>query len=101
MAVVDTGDFRRLIKNRLLVRSCLNCKRVAVSRHNHQEQMLQGEMLGSIAAAGAADWSVLIMDAVSTRVMSHSCQISEILDYGISCKELQSAKVVLESLGSL
>ncbi len=43
-------------------------------------------MLGSIGAAGAADWSVLIMDPVSTRVMSHACQISEILDYGISCK---------------
>lgn len=64
MAVVDTGDFRRLIKNRLLV-----------------------EMLGSIGAAGAADWSVLIMDPVSTRVMSHACQISEILDYGISLVE--------------
>ena len=44
------------------------------------------EMLGSIGAAGAADWSVLIMDPVSTRVMSHACQISEILDYGISCR---------------
>ncbi len=43
-------------------------------------------MLGSIGAAGAADWSVLIMDPVSTRVMSHACQISEILDYGISCE---------------
>lgn len=61
---MDTGDFRRLIKNRLL-----------------------GEMLGSIGAAGAADWSVLIMDPVSTRVMSHACQISEILDYGISLVE--------------
>ncbi len=47
---------------------------------------VQVEMLGSIGAAGAADWSVLIMDPVSTRVMSHACQISEILDYGISCK---------------
>ena len=47
---------------------------------------LQVDMLGSIAAAGAADWSVLIMDPVSTRVMSHACQISEILDYGISCE---------------
>lgn len=64
MAVVDNGDFRRLIKNRLL-----------------------SEMLGSIGAAGAADWSVLIMDPVSTRVMSHACQISEILDYGISLVE--------------
>lgn len=43
-------------------------------------------MLGSIKEAGAADWSVLVLDPVSTRVMSHACQISEILDYGISCK---------------
>lgn len=46
----------------------------------------QVEMLGSIKEAGAADWSVLVMDPVSTRIMSHACQISEILDYGISCK---------------
>ena len=43
-------------------------------------------MLGSIKEAGAADWSVLVMDPVSTRIMSHACQISEILDYGISCE---------------
>ena len=48
-------------------------------------------MLGSIGAAGAADWSVLIMDPVSTRVMSHACQISEILDYGISCEYSMSS----------
>lgn len=29
---------------------------------------LQDEMLGSVKAAGAADWSVLIMDAVTTKV---------------------------------
>ena len=44
-------------------------------------------MLGSIKEAGAADWSVLVMDPVSTRIMSHACQISEILDYGISCMQ--------------
>ena len=55
-------------------------------------------MLGSIGAAGAADWSVLIMDPVSTRVMSHACQISEILDYGISCKALWTYTLLLASL---
>eukprot|EP00884_Botryococcus_braunii_P006265 jgi/Botrbrau1/1563/Bobra.0107s0050.1 len=45
---------------------------------------LLDEMLGSVKAAGAADWSVLVMDAVTTKVMSSNCRISEILDYGIS-----------------
>ena len=41
-------------------------------------------MLGQAKAAGAADWSVLVLDATTTRVMSAACRISEILDYGIS-----------------
>lgn len=84
MAVMDTGDFRRLIKNRLLV--CLTFRLLPPKQqHKGCSCVTQVEMLGSIGAAGAADWSVLIMDPVSTRVMSHACQISEILDYGISC----------------
>ena len=92
MAVVDSGDFRRLIKTRLLVRSQWSARYSLAPIIAHQRSLiavlLQNEMLGSIAAAGAADWSVLIMDPVSTRVMSHACQISEILDFGISCESL-------------
>jgi hypothetical protein len=39
-------------------------------------------MLGSVKDS---DWSVLIMDAVTTKVMSSMCRISEVLDYGVSC----------------
>lgn len=45
--------------------------------------LAQDEMLGSVKDT---EWSVLIMDAVTTRVMSSICRISEILDYGVSCK---------------
>ena len=45
---------------------------------------IQDEMLGSVKAAGGADWSVLVMDYQTTRVMSSACRISEILDYGVS-----------------
>ncbi|KAK9826197.1 hypothetical protein WJX81_006806 [Elliptochloris bilobata] len=54
-------DFKRAAKKRLLV-----------------------DMLSSVKAAGGADWSVLIMDAVTTRVMSSACRISDVLDYGVS-----------------
>lgn len=43
-------------------------------------------MLGSVRDSGGAEWSVLVMDDVTTRVMSHSCRISDVLDYGISRK---------------
>ena len=41
-------------------------------------------MLSTVKAAGGAEWSVLIMDAVTTRVMSSACRISDVLDYGVS-----------------
>ena len=47
---------------------------------------LQDEMLGSVKGAGGADWCILIMDTVTTRVMSRAARISEILDYGVSCR---------------
>lgn len=43
-------------------------------------------MLGSVKDT---EWSVLIMDMVTTRVMSSICRISEILDYGVSCELLR------------
>ena len=47
-------------------------------------------MLGEIKESGGADWSVLIMDDVTTRVMSSCCRVSDLLDYGVSCKLLNS-----------
>lgn len=44
-------------------------------------------MLGSVKDT---EWSVLIMDAVTTKVMSSVCRISEVLDYGVSCERLPS-----------
>lgn len=41
-------------------------------------------MLSTVKAAGGAEWSVLIMDAVTTRVMSSACRISDVLDFGVS-----------------
>ncbi|KAK9863038.1 hypothetical protein WJX84_002658, partial [Apatococcus fuscideae] len=58
------GDFKKIVRTRLL-----------------------DEMLGQAKQAGAADWSVLVLDATTTRVMSAACRISEILDYGISLVE--------------
>ena len=40
-------------------------------------------MLGTVKDT---EWSVLIMDGVTTRVMSSICRISEVLDYGVSRK---------------
>lgn len=47
---------------------------------------LQEEMLGSVRDSGDAEWSVLIMDTITTKVMSSSCRISDVLDYGVSCE---------------
>ena len=44
---------------------------------------LQDEVLGNVKDT---EWSVLIMDTTTTPVMSSVCRISEILDYGVSCK---------------
>ena len=38
-------------------------------------------MLGNVKDT---EWSVLIMDSITTPVMSSVCRISEILDYGVS-----------------
>ena len=48
--------------------------------------LVQDEMLGSVKDSGGAEWSVLVMDDVTTRVMSHSCRISDVLDFGVSCE---------------
>lgn len=41
-------------------------------------------MLGSVRDASPGQWSVLVMDSLTTRVMSHVVGISDILDYGVS-----------------
>jgi len=47
---------------------------------------MQEEMLGSVRDSGDAEWSVLMMDTITTKVMSSSCRISDVLDYGVSCE---------------
>ena len=41
-------------------------------------------MLGSVRDSGGGEWSILVMDDITTRVMSSSCRISDVLDYGVS-----------------
>jgi syntaxin-binding protein 1 len=41
-------------------------------------------MLGSVKVEG--QWSVLLMDNVTTQIMSNICGVSDLLDYGISRK---------------
>lgn len=49
---------------------------------------LLDEMLGSVRdASGPNQWSVLVLDPVTTRIMSNVCGISDILDYGVSLVE--------------
>ena len=52
----------------------------SISQHTRK----QDEMLGSVKADGAADWSVLVMDATTTKVMSRAARVSDLLDYGVS-----------------
>ena len=52
---------------------------------------LQDEMLGGAKDAGGVEWSVLILDPFTTKIMSNACRISEILDYGISCEQPNAA----------
>lgn len=52
---------------------------------------LQDEMLGGAKDAGGVEWSVLILDPFTTKIMSNACRISEILDYGISCEQSHAA----------
>lgn len=54
-------------------------------------------MLGPVSKANAEEkleWSVLILDTVTTRVMSQACKISDLLDFGIS-RKLQSMMLLL------
>lgn len=43
-------------------------------------------MLGSVKVEG--QWSVLLMDNVTTHIMTNICGVSDLLDYGISRKHL-------------
>ena len=54
--------------------------------------LIQEEMLGSVRESGGGEWSVLVMDEITTRVMSSSCRISDVLDYGVSCTVSSSAE---------
>ena len=42
-------------------------------------------MLGSVKVEG--QWSVLLMDNVTTQIMTNVCGVADLMDYGISCKK--------------
>ena len=54
--------------------------------HTFYYSMLQDEMLGSVKVEG--QWSVLLMDNITTQIMTNICGVSDLLDYGISRKRL-------------
>jgi hypothetical protein len=41
-------------------------------------------MVGGIRASGK--WSVLVLDNVTTQIMTNVCGVADLLDYGVSCK---------------
>lgn len=43
-------------------------------------------MLGSVRDQSGGAWSVLVLDAVTTKVLSSVCKISDIMDFGVSCE---------------
>lgn len=44
-------------------------------------------MLGSVRDQSGGAWSVLVLDAVTTKVLSSVCKISDIMDFGVSLVE--------------
>jgi hypothetical protein len=55
-------------------------------------------MLGGVRDT---EWSILVMDGVTTKVMSSVCRISEILDYGVSCEPANIALLPLPAETSM
>lgn len=49
---------------------------------------LQDEMLGSVRDQAGGSWCVLVMDAVTTKVLSNVAGVSDVMDYGVSCEWL-------------
>lgn len=45
---------------------------------------VQDEMLGNLKKE--SQWSTLLLDAVTTQIMSNICGVAELLEYGISRK---------------
>lgn len=41
-------------------------------------------MVGGIRASGK--WSVLVLDNVTTQIMTNVCGVADLLDYGVSCE---------------
>ena len=42
-------------------------------------------MLGSVRdQSGAGAWSVLVLDAITTKVLSNVCGVSDVMEYGVS-----------------
>jgi syntaxin-binding protein 1 len=48
-------------------------------------------MLGTVRDQSGGAWSVLVLDVVTTKVLSRVCRVSDIMDYGVSC-ELNGGK---------
>lgn len=44
----------------------------------------QDEMLGGLRVEG--QWSVLLLDDITTQIMTNICGVADLLDYGISCE---------------
>ncbi|KAI3423806.1 hypothetical protein D9Q98_009643 [Chlorella vulgaris] len=45
---------------------------------------LLDEMLGTVRDQSGGAWSVLVLDVVTTKVLSRVCRVSDIMDYGVS-----------------
>ena len=45
--------------------------------------LVQDAMLSSVKVED--QWSVLVLDNVTTQIMTNICGVSDLLDYGVSC----------------
>lgn len=71
-------------------RAC-SCHAAWAARTGHAEPVprrpahpRQEEMLGSVRDQAGGTWSVLVLDAVTTKVLSNVAGVSDIMDYGVS-----------------
>lgn len=49
-----------------------------------QENVLKGPATGGGFAEEATRWSVVVVDALTVKILSSACQMSHMLDYGVS-----------------
>jgi hypothetical protein len=61
-----------------------------------QENVLKGAATGGGLVGEATRWSVVVVDALTVKILSSACQMSHMLDYGVSRASLpQSRRSVL------